>query len=127
MKKIVLLVLGVILMFGLSACGDPGYTNIDNDELREMLENKDDYQFVDVRTLEEFYDSRIPGFTINIDFYKLEDKVSMLDNLDKDKPVVVMCNSGNRSVSASNIMLEEGFTEVYNLTDGIQGWDGETE
>ena len=127
MKKIVLLVLGVILMFGLSACGDPGYTNIDNDELREMLENEDDYQFVDVRTLEEFYDSRIPGFTINIDFYKLEDKVSMLDNLDKDKPVVVMCNSGNRSVSASNIMLEEGFTEVYNLTDGIQGWDGETE
>ena len=127
MKKIVLLILGVVLMFGLSACGEPGYTNIDNDELREMLENEDDYQFVDVRTLEEFYDSRVPGFTINIDFYQLEDKYSMLDNLDKDKPVVVMCNSGNRSVSASNIMLEEGFTEVYNLTDGIQGWDGETE
>ena len=127
MKKIVVLILGVVLMFGLSACGEPGYTNIDNDELREMLENEDDYQFVDVRTLEEFYDSRVPGFTINIDFYQLEDKYSMLDNLDKDKPVVVMCNSGNRSVSASNIMLEEGFTEVYNLTDGIQGWDGETE
>lgn len=127
MKKIFLVLLGVLLVSALSACGDPGYTNINNDELREMLENKDDYQFVDVRTLEEFYDERVPGFTINIDYYKLEDKYSMLDNLDKDKPVVVMCNSGNRSVSASNIMLDEGFTEVYNLTDGIQGWDGETE
>jgi rhodanese-related sulfurtransferase len=68
-----------------------------------------------------------------IDFYNFENDLSYLQDyielyeLDKTKPVVIMCNSGNRSVDASNIFFEEGFTEVYNLTNGIQGWTGETE
>ncbi len=126
MKKILLLVAAFILLFGLSACKQ-GYTNIDNEELKVMLQNPDDYQFVDVRTTTEYYDSHVPGFKIVIDYYILVDDYSGLDKLDKDKPVVIMCNSGNRSASAAEIMISEGFTEVYNLTDGIQGWDGETE
>ena len=126
MRKAFLLVAAVFAVFTLAAC-EQNFTNIDNDQLREFLENEDDYQFIDVRTPSEFYDERIPGFNINIDYYKLEDDYSLLEGLDKDKPVVIMCNSGNRSVSAANIFASEGFVEVYNLTDGIQGWDGETE
>jgi len=127
MRKITMILTAVVLVIGLSACGEKGYTNIDNAELTEMLANKGDYQFVDVRTSSEYYTEHIPGFTINIDYYKLEDDYSLLSNLDKDKPVVIMCNSGNRSVSASEILANEGFTEIYNLKVGIQGWDGETE
>ena len=36
-----------------------------------------------------------------------------------------MCNSGNRSADASAIFVDEGFIEVYNLTNGIEGWDGD--
>lgn len=126
MKRMFLLLTALIVVLSLSACG-PGYTNIGNEELVEMLASDVDYYFIDVRTYEEFTTERIPGFTKNIDFYILEEDYSLLEDLDTSRPVVIMCNSGNRSVSASNIFLKEGFTEVYNLEEGIQGWDGETE
>ena len=125
MEKIITLLVTLTLIFTLSACSK-GFTEISNDELVTMLESPSSYQFVDVRTSAEFYESKIPGFNINIDYYILQDDYSLLDGLDKEIPVVVMCNSGNRSVDAANIMVDEGFT-VYNLTYGIQGWTGETE
>jgi rhodanese-related sulfurtransferase len=120
--------MALFLVVTLSAC-DKNYTDINNEELKTMLLSKEDYQFIDVRTKDEFFESHIPGFTTYIDFYILEDDYSILDiyDLDKSKSVVIMCNSGNRSVSASEIFYEEGFTTVYNLKDGIQGWDGATE
>lgn len=127
MKKIMLMLVAILAVATLSACGDKGYTNIDNDELQTMLDNNPEYQFVDVRTSTEYYDEHVVGFTILVDYYKLEDDYSLIDHLDKDVPVVIMCNSGNRSVSAAEIFVKEGFTTVYNLTNGIQGWDGETE
>jgi len=126
MKKILWMLILVIGIVTLAAC-DKGYTDISNEELKEMLESDEEIQFVDVRTVEEFYTERIPGFTYNIDYYQLEEDTSLLDELDKNLPVVIMCNSGNRSIGASEIFVSEGFTEVYNLRDGIEGWDGETE
>ena len=94
--------------------------------LIDIKKLKNEYQFVDVRTSSEFYSEKIPGFNILIDYYILEGDYSLLDDLDKEIPVVIMCNSGNRSVDASNILVDEGFT-VYNLENGIEGWYGPTE
>lgn len=126
MKKIVMILVAFLTILTLTACA-PGYTNINNEELTDMLASDVDYYFIDVRTYEEYVDERVPGFTKNIDFYILEDDISLLDDLDTSRPVVIMCNSGNRSVSAAKIFAKAGFDEVYNLTEGIQGWDGETE
>ena len=124
-KKILVVLVALVLVFTLSACSK-GYTNISNDELVDMIDNHyDEYQFVDVRTSSEFYNEKIPGFNTLIDYYLLENDHSLLDGLDKNIPVVIMCNSGNRSVDASNIFVDEGFA-VYNLTNGIEGWDGPT-
>lgn len=103
------------------------FENINNSELETFLLTPDDYQFVDVRTSAEYNDSKIPGFDINIDYYLFDKNHKMITHLDKNKPVVIMCNSGNRSVNASKIFFEEGFTEIYNLSFGIKGWTGETE
>ena len=130
MKKVLLLTMILFSVLTLSACSkEQNFTNISNEELETMLLNKDEYQFIDVRTKTEYYEEHIPGFNTYIDYYILEDDYSIIDiyNLDKTKPVVIMCNSGNRSVDASNIFYEEGFTEVYNLEFGSQGWTGETE
>ena len=125
MKKIIVLLIALTLVLTLSACSK-GYTNISNSELSDMIDNHyDDYQFIDVRTSEEFNESKIAGFYLNVDYYILEKDYSLLDGLDKDIPVVIMCNSGNRSADASAIFVDEGFIEVYNLTNGIEGWDGD--
>lgn len=133
MKKLIVLIITLLSVFTLAACKENNFVDISNAELKEMLENNDDYQFIDVRTKEEYYNEHIPGFNRNVDFYKFEEDVTYLVEyinlvgLDKSKPVVIMCNSGNRSIDASNMFYDQGFTTVYNLKNGIQGWDGETE
>ncbi len=126
MKKVLIIIGALLLVFTLSACSKQGFTDISNDELVEMLDSDTEYLFIDVRTRGEFYNERLAGFTLNYDFYIFEEDYSLLDGLDTSMPVVIMCNSGNRSVDASNIFLEIGFTEVYNLEFGIEGWNGDT-
>ncbi|MFP4154720.1 MAG: rhodanese-like domain-containing protein [Halothiobacillaceae bacterium] len=43
----------------------------------------------------------------------------------REKPVLVYCRSGNRSVTASNILTAAGFTDVSNMLGGIQAWESE--
>ncbi|MGD9901669.1 MAG: rhodanese-like domain-containing protein [Spirochaetales bacterium] len=82
----------------------------------------EDYQFVDIRTASEYNSDHIDEFTTNIDFYQFENNLSMLDVLDKDQPVVIICNSGNRSATAYTLMQNYGFKVVINVIDGMQGW-----
>jgi rhodanese-related sulfurtransferase len=42
--------------------------------------------------------------------------------LPKDKPIYVICNSGNRSTVASAILIKDGYKKVYNIDGGIQAW-----
>lgn len=45
--------------------------------------------------------------------------------LDKDKPVVVYCRTGKRSLVAGHILQTMGFKNVFNLTGGIYAWSDE--
>jgi rhodanese-related sulfurtransferase len=129
MKKILGLITVFVFILGLSACKETEYVNITNEELETFLDSDEDYLFIDVRTSSEYYGERIPGFTYNIDYYLLDqdEERSDLTDLNRTTPVVIMCNSGNRSASAALIFIEAGFETVYNLENGIQGWNGETE
>ena len=75
---------------------------------------------VDLRTDLEFERGTI-GESINIDFRNKTfiDKVSKLD---KDKPYVVYCVSGNRSQKASIIMEYLGFKKIYHYKSGYSDW-----
>jgi len=126
MKRLLMIIVTLVMVVTLTACAT-NYTNISNSELETMLTENTDYLFIDVRTSKEYNDERVPGFDINIDYYKLDDDHSLISELDTDKTVVLMCNSGNRSVSAAKIFYDAGFTNIYNLKNGITGWNGETE
>ena len=102
------------------------YTDINSEQLKEMLKEKDKYQFVDVRTKQEYKHKRVKGFNKNIDYYKFARNHSMLERLSKDKPVVVMCQTGSRSAGACNLLTKLGHTEVYNFRRGIMAWNGPT-
>lgn len=79
-----------------------------------------DYLLLDVRTQEEFSQGYIEGAML----IPVDELSSRLDEIEayKDKPVLVYCRSGNRSVTASNILIENGFTNVHNLLTGYNGW-----
>ena len=76
-----------------------------------------DHTLLDVRTAAEFNGGHIPG-AANI---SVEMLAQNLDEVPRDKPVVVYCRSGNRSAQAAQILDEAGYTNVYDL-GGIITW-----
>lgn len=69
-------------------------------------------QLVDVRTPEEFESSRLPG-AINIPLQQIE--YLGASKLEKSRPIVVFCRSGQRSQMAMQILLSQGFGDVHNM------------
>lgn len=92
-------------------------------EFKSKLESTRDAVVVDVRTPEEMSSGIIDG-AINVD-YKDSSFAEKINFLDKDKPYFVYCLSGKRSGSASELMEEAGFKEIYTLKDGLQRWTQE--
>ena len=75
---------------------------------------------VDLRTDIEF-DRGTIGESINIDF-RGKDFLEKISKLDKDKPYLVYCASGNRSTKASLIMEHLGFKKIYHYKSGYNDW-----
>ena len=73
---------------------------------------------VDVREPNEYEESHIPGSRLE----PLSTFTSHYDTLPKDKPLVMQCRSGARSERAAKYLLEQGYTDVVNLTGGILAW-----
>lgn len=75
---------------------------------------------LDVRTAGEYSSGHIAG-AINIDYRSssFEDQLSMLD---RDVAYILYCRTGVRSLKALQIMKGMGFSEIYNLTEGLAGW-----
>ncbi len=84
-----------------------------------MIE-KENALVLDVRTPAEYYRSHIQGATL-VPLQQLQQRVSELQN-HKDKPVLIYCRTGNRSTVAAQILVEEGFSKLYHLSQGIVGW-----
>lgn len=86
--------------------------------LNAALTAKEDLVIVDVREEHERDISNIEG-SIHIPLGEVEDR---LDELDKNKALIMQCRSGGRSAAATKILLENGFKDVRNLVGGINEW-----
>jgi rhodanese-related sulfurtransferase/rubrerythrin len=75
-------------------------------------------QFIDVRTPEE-YSAGHADRSVNI---PLDIIGSSLDRLEKNEPVYLICQTGNRSRKAAGILKEAGFNNVLNVTGGTVAW-----
>jgi len=116
----IMLFVGIIMVFNINLTSIFASDNISVQTLNTMLD--EDYQFVDIRTSQEYNAGHIDEFNINIDFYQFENNLSLLDELDKQKTTVIICNSGNRTNIAYSLMKNYGFKQVYNVLRGIQAW-----
>ena len=99
MKKILLTVICTLAF--LTGCSE-------KDELQTIIKEKN-YTIVDVRTEEEYNEGHVKK-AINIPYDTINKKTS----LDKDKTILVYCQSGKRSNIAYNTLKKLGYT-VYDL------------
>ena len=76
---------------------------------------------LDTRTVGEYRRGHIEGF-INIPVDELRERIN---ELDKSKPVYVICQSGLRSYIATRILMGHGF-DAYNFTGGFRFFDAVT-
>ncbi len=82
-----------------------------------------DLVVLDVRTPEEFRAERIRDAVL-LD-YRSKTFREDAGKLDRGKPYLVYCRSGNRSAGAVQVMKELGFRNVYHMVGGILRWKDE--
>jgi len=75
-------------------------------------------QFIDVRTAEEY----ASGHAERARNMPLDTLSSKLDLLNKDEPVYIICQTGNRSKKAAELMKDAGFKKLFNVTGGTVAW-----
>lgn len=87
-----------------------------------LLINREDALVLDVRETSEWSNGRIPNAR-HIAQGQLAKHLSELEKY-KEKPVIVVCASGNRSSTACGTLQRAGFTRVFNLLGGMGAWSG---
>ena len=91
---------------------DPLYADIRRrDPVRPAL-------LVDIRERDEFMAVRVEGCL----FIPMSQLGVRLDEIPRDRPVMLICATGNRSTSATAYLLQNGWEDVGNVAGGIEGW-----
>ncbi|MGR8980151.1 MAG: rhodanese-like domain-containing protein [Gammaproteobacteria bacterium] len=83
--------------------------------------NESDAIIIDVREAADFSESHIEQ-AINAPLSKLGDYLAKLSD-HKNKPVLVACQNGTRSLSAAKLLTKEGFEQVFVINGGMQAWE----
>ena len=73
---------------------------------------------VDIRDAHSFAEGHIPGST-HLDNHSLPDFIAAAD---LDQPLIVSCYHGHSSQSAAAYLAHQGFSDVYSLDGGFEGW-----
>jgi len=85
-----------------------------------LLLNREDALLIDVREASEWSAGHIPN-SRHIAASQLEKQIHEIEKF-KSRPLIVNCQSGNRSSSACGTLKKHGFERVYNLAGGIGAW-----
>ncbi len=122
MKRITLLLLLLVLGAVPGARAEGGYTRIDRETARRMMEADDGHAVVDVRRQDEYDAGHIPGAILipneSIDTERPEELP------DLNQIILIYCRSGNRSKQAAQKLFDMGYTNIYEF-GGIIDWTGE--
>lgn len=93
--------------------------NIDARELRRMLHAEENFLLIDVRSAAEYeHDGHVVGSRL-LPLHALPQR---LEELPRDKKLVFICRSGNRSLVACEQLARLGFADVVNVSGGMVAW-----
>ena len=91
------------------------FQSLDAKQAIELMENED-VLVLDVRTLQEYKTGHLRDATL-MPLHLLENNLHRFDKYKKQK-IIVYCRSGNRSISASRLLEDNGFIPI-NVNGGI--------
>lgn len=116
-----------LLAITLSACAEPPYNNLDNEQLKTMLEQGT--PIYDIRRKEEWRQTGVVETSQLLTFVDAGGRVlpdflpHFTAAVHKDDPVILICRTGNRTDALARHLVEQmGYTQVYNVRDGITRW-----
>ena len=98
-------------------------------EVIEQQEQGKDFLFLDVRCPSEYQVMQIEG-SLNVprgilevacDYGYEETEPEVVEA--RDRHIVVICRSGNRSILAAHTMQQMAYQHVYSLKTGLRGWN----
>lgn len=130
-KKFKVLSLGMLLVVTLSSAigcsskeSEKTYNKIDSAKTVELANEAKETLVIDVRGADAYKKGHLAN-AINIPFDDFEGKISDLEGY-KDQTIVLICNTGNKSGKAGQMLVDKGFTKVYNAEDGMEEYDYDT-
>jgi phage shock protein E len=118
MKKVVSLVVLVVMTLAASLSIAAGPVNLTSPEAKALLAKNGSMVLLDVRTPEEYRQAHLRGSQL-IPLSELEKRVQ---EVPKNKPLLVYCAVGARSLTAAKYLSSKGFKDVYQISDGLVGW-----
>ena len=119
MKRLLILVLLGLISVLVAGCGaSASAERISPDAyMEQFVDTNTEYLLIDVRTPSEFDSGYIEG-AINIPVDQIANRLSEIPS---DIPIIVYCRSGNRSATAAQTLVENGYEQVYDM-GGVIGW-----
>ena len=120
MKRNIFVIL--LLSLFLSACdqGEPqGYSIISVPDAYQLVKEQDsDTLFLDVRTLGEYQSGHVPHAKL----IPVQTLANRLNELPKDKKIVVYCEAGVRAARAAELLVNQGYAHVKSMKESMRGW-----
>ncbi|WP_254966852.1 rhodanese-like domain-containing protein [Cyanobium sp. CH-040] len=98
-------------------------------ELNDRLRQGETIQLVDVREDRELSWARLPHPVLHLPLSRSAEWVAQLDQqLERDRPIAVLCHAGVRSWQFACWLVEQhGYEQVWNLQGGIDAWSVEVD
>jgi rhodanese-related sulfurtransferase len=110
---------GAMLLWSMFGNRIRGVKGIDTQAALQLINHKNG-MVLDVRKESEYQSGHALNAK-NIPPGKLSERIGELESY-RERPIIVMCQNGNRAPDACALLSNQGFTQVYNLTGGIATW-----
>ncbi|MBI2208770.1 molybdopterin-synthase adenylyltransferase MoeB [Candidatus Woesearchaeota archaeon] len=91
-------------------------------ELKQMINNKEDFVLVDTREKAEQDMCKIENAKLASFSEIARGNLKIFDNIGKNKKIVLYCHTGNRSAFVMHMLKKKGYKNVKNLVGGIDAW-----
>jgi rhodanese-related sulfurtransferase len=107
----------LLLVVFLCSCNEQ-FEYISVDEFNNFSD--DEFEIIDVRTVEEFQSGYISG-AINIDFFSA-DFIDKIKETDSTLKLILYCRTDNRSSKSAKILVDNNYKNIYVIKGGIEEW-----